>query len=614
MTKLAVTLDTETFPNCFLLVARVIDTELTFVFEISDYRNDSDTLYAFLCLLRDTGSRAYGFNIVGFDGPVIHTFMKMGGKATARILYDKAIAIIQSQDEDRWSHQVYNSDRDFQWVCLYRINHFDNRARATSLKALEFSMRMDNISDLPFPVGTILNPEQIKVLTEYCIHDVKATELFRLKCLPMIEFRESLTAKYQEDFMNFADVKIGSKIFEMELEKAGVQCYEYGAEGRKPRQTQRPFLALKDCVPGWIHFDNSEFNRVCEWFKQQVVTETKGVFKDLTANIGGLEFVFGTGGIHASVENEIFDADEEMMIYDMDVAGMYPSIAIANEFYPEHLGTKFVEIYKQIVTERSKFKKGTPENAAYKLAANGAYGKSNDKFSIFYDPLFTMKITIGGQLMLAMLVERLLSIQGLRICQANTDGVTVYMPRAAKSSVDVICRQWETETKLVLEFVEYSKMAIADVNSYIAVYADKTKETKRKGRYEYELEWHQNHSCLVVPKVAEKVLLEDVPIRDTVQSWPDIMDFMLRIKVPRSSKLVNQDGKGIQNTCRYYVAIGGETLFKMMPPLKDKTEWRRFAVEKGRTVCVCNDIRDAVLSIDYDYYVNEVEKLTVGLR
>ena len=57
----------------------------------------------------------------------------------------------------------------------------------------------------------------------------------------------------------------------------------------------------------------------------------------------------------------------------------------------------------------------------------------------------------------------------------------------------------------------------------------------------------------------------------------------------------------------------GGTLTKIMPPLKGKTEYRRFAVEKGWKVCECNDIANAVLPIDYDYYVQEVEKLCLGV-
>jgi hypothetical protein len=78
--------------------------------------------------------------------------------------------------------------------------------------------------------------------------------------------------------------------------------------------------------------------------------------------------------------------------------------------------------------------------------------------------------------------------------------------------------------------------------------------------------------------------------------------------------MVEGDIELIQNTTRYYIAIDGGTLTKVMPPLKDKTEWRRFAVQKGWSVCVCNRIEDATLDIDFDWYVNEVEKLTLGMQ
>jgi hypothetical protein len=248
-----------------------------------------------------------------------------------------------------------------------------------------------------------------------------------------------------------------------------------------------------------------------------------------------------------------------------------------------------------------------------KLALNGTYGKSNDKFSIFYDPQFTMSITIGGQLMMSLLAERILSL-GIQIIQVNTDGITMMMRRDQKFMVDMVCRQWEQETRLSLEYAEYSKMVIRDVNNYIAVGVDG--KVKRKGAYEWKCEWHQDASALVVPKVAEQVLLHDAPIRKTVEGWADRMDFMLRIKVPRSSKLLYIDEHGeseIQNTTRYYISTEGGRLVKVMPPLKGKTEWRRFEVEKGVTCCVCNDIKDAVMPINYDYYVTEVEKLVLSM-
>mgnify|MGYP001405798424 CR=1 FL=1 len=135
------------------------------------------------------------------------------------------------------------------------------------------------------------------------------------------------------------------------------------------------------------------------------------------------------------------------------------------------------------------------------------------------------------------------------------------------------------------------------------------------------MEWHQNHSALVVPKVAEKVLLEGAPIRETVENWPDIMDFMLRVKVPRSSSLVieyrdngTEQQFPLQNTTRYLITKDGGRLFKVMPPIKSNPNWRQIGVEAGWKVTPCNDIKDAGESvIDFDWYVQEVEKLVNGL-
>jgi hypothetical protein len=312
------------------------------------------------------------------------------------------------------------------------------------------------------------------------------------------------------------------------------------------------------------------------------------------------------------VESEIIESNEGFVIVDLDVTSYYPTLAIANGFRPAHLGGSFVDIYQHLFEERKKHPKGSPENAMLKLALNGVYGDSNNVFSVFYDPLFTMSITLNGQLLLCLLAEMVMQhVPGVQLIQCNTDGMTVRIPHGSSAVLKRVCDWWQEQTKLTLEQMTYRRMCIRDVNNYIGQYLDG--KVKRKGAYEHDLEWHQNHSALVVPKVAEKVLLEGAPIRETVEQWPEMMDFMLRTKVPRSSFLTCGDER-IQNITRYYIAKGGGHLFKWMPPLKGKEEWRRIGVESGWGVQVCNDIREAGrLPVDFDYYVREVEKLVLGM-
>ena len=57
----------------------------------------------------------------------------------------------------------------------------------------------------------------------------------------------------------------------------------------------------------------------------------------------------------------------------------------------------------------------------FKLAANGIYGKSGEESSILYDPFYTMRTTIGGQMFLSLWTEKLVkAIPEIKFIQHNT--------------------------------------------------------------------------------------------------------------------------------------------------------------------------------------------------
>jgi hypothetical protein len=272
--------------------------------------------------------------------------------------------------------------------------------------------------------------------------------------------------------MNHNDTKIGKDYFAMRLEEAGVALYDFGPKGRTPRQTKRPVIQLKDAILPWITFQAPEFNRVLGWLKDQTITETKGVFDNVVARVNGFDFVFGLGGIHGSIESEVVESNDEYIIVDLDVTSYYPNLAITNGFYPEHLGKTFVSIYKHLFEQRKSYPKKSAESAMLKLALNGVYGDSNNQFSVFYDPLFTMSITLNGQLLLCLLAEGLMHIDGLRLIQVNTDGLTVRVPRANKWLVETAAAAWQQRTGLNLEEAVYKRMFISNVNNYLAEYEE----------------------------------------------------------------------------------------------------------------------------------------------
>lgn len=611
--------DIENYPNVFLFGAIHALTETPYIFEISHRRDDRQAFYLFTEYLREHRAEEVGYNNLGYDYPVQHSILNNIMYITNADIYKKGDSIINAGDENRFAHMVWEKDWIVPQLDLYKIHHFDNQAKRTSLKTLEFNMRMENIEDLPFTPWTYLTDSQIDTLRQYLIHDLKATLMFYKHSKKLINFRRELSAKYGRNFMNHNDTKIGKDYFIMELEKSGIQCFEPGS--RKPRQTHRPSIALNSVIFPYVHFEQPEFNRVLNWLRQQVITETKGVFTDLSADINGFSFDFGTGGIHGSIESQTIRSTENYVIIDLDVASFYPNLAISNELYPAHLGKQFCTIYKNVYDMRSSYPKGTPENAMLKLALNGVYGDSNNVYSPFYDPAYTMAITINGQLLLCMLAEELLKIPGLSMIQANTDGLTVYVPRVFTGQVEQVRHAWEKLTRLQLEEAIYDVMFIRDVNNYIAVY-EGGKKVKRKGAYchSVDLGWHQNHSMQVVAKAAEAALVHNKDIRDFITSHEDIHDFMLVTKVPRNSKLLWGD-KQVQNITRYYVSTDGAPLTKVMPPLAKSLKLnpdapeRRMSVCKGWLTTECNDMkRFNRATLNYDFYIKETEKLVAPLR
>ena len=601
--------DIETYPEVFTVAFYHVESCTMTEFEISFRVNEVTSLLSYLEMCKDTNQIMVGYNNLGFDEPIVQMIMQYGELTTELQIYEKCQAIIEG---DSFKHRIWPDQRILTQLDLYTINHFDNRAKATSLKILEFNMRSESIQELPFPPGSILDSGQIDMLKEYGKHDVMQTYKFLVECMPAIKLRHELTQKYGIDFMNMNDTKIGKEFFTdlLERDQPGI-CFDRDGFRKTKRQTIRHEIKLNDVIFDKISFNNDEFNRILEWFRAQTITETKGVFKGLECTVNDVNYVFGLGGIHASIESQTVVICSKYAIIDVDVTSYYPRIAMVNGLYPEHLSTTFCEAYERVFQMRKEHDKGTPENAMLKLALNGVYGDTNNQYSVFYDPQYTMAVTINGQLLLCMLAEWFNNMTAeCSVIQANTDGLTLKVRRNGLDEFQDVQRRWMDFTGLELEQAEYSRMFIRDVNNYIAEYTNG--EVKRKGCYEYVLPHEKNHSQMIVAKVAEKHLLHGANIEESVLFHEDMFDFMLRTKVPRSSRLMWGDEK-VQNVSRFYISTDGKPLVKVMPELKNKpgSGERKIGVAVGYNATVCNDLRNhTVQNIDYNYYIDQIKKIT----
>lgn len=670
----AIVYDVETFPNCFTFDMEMLHSDNGSTWEISEFRDDRQALLEFFDYLWRTQTPMTGFNNEHFDYPVIHYIFK-NPTVTVQDIYNHAMSIIQSQN--RFAHTIWPRDRFAPQIDLFKIHHFDNKAKTTSLKALQINMRSDSVVDMPVALGTNLSFDQInQFLKPYNVHDVKETKKFAFHSMPAINFRIGLIDQLGAEVINYNDSKIGSKILENRLGDDVLYTRdEFGR--RQKKQTVRNRIALNDIIFPYIGFNNPEFNRVLQWMKTQVLTpediedpeatiQTKGVFTGVKANVGGIDFHFGTGGIHGSVDAQKISATDEILIRDIDVASLYPSIAIVNNLAPAHLGEIFTREYARLPEERKEWqkKKGKKcvEANSIKLASNGTYGNSNNKFSVFYDPQFTMTITINGQLMLCMLAEWILTIPTVQLIQINTDGITYRIHRDYLDQVKAIEKQWQDYTLLNLEDVHYSRMWIRDVNNYIA--EDLEGNLKQKGAYWHPdplrfaesiseagpPAWHKDFNPVVVTRAAVDAMVNGIDPETFIRLQTDPFDFMLRAKVDRASRLMIGD-RQVQSTTRYFIARDGEPMKKVSPPTagneigeykraakisdhdykrimaeigpgvwderihtknKSKHQLREMSINQGWKVAECNRASDFRFDrIDYQWYVSEARKLII---
>ena len=157
-----------------------VDTGEWFFFEVSDRINQIEE---FRSAMRHWSYHKYtqvGFNNIGYDYPIQHAIMTDPTITCAADIFAVSKRIIDTPWNDRFSNRIPVYQHIVKQIDLFMVHHFDNQAKSTSLKMLEFVMRMKNIQDLPFPPETVLTHEEMDILIAYQRHDIDSTYNFYL--------------------------------------------------------------------------------------------------------------------------------------------------------------------------------------------------------------------------------------------------------------------------------------------------------------------------------------------------------------------------------------------------------------------------------------------------
>jgi len=636
--------DLETLKDFFLYVDLDSNSNTFNIFEISKFRNEYLLLLSHLQRLKGQ----IGFNNVAFDSQVQEylirnerKFSKFSGEQLAQILSEKANSTIEKANKQEWP-EFWDRDLTIKQVDLYKVWHYNNKAKMVGLKWLQYMMDWDNIEDMPIHhTDSVDTREKADLIIEYCKNDCLSTkrfyeitrgktDLILYKGIDKLQLRKNIRKEFDFDCTNFDDVKIGDEINKINYLKAT----NITRKQLKEKRSIIDSFTFGDCFPSYTKFITKELNNFINGISNiQVLLDKK---QEFPFKIGNTEYLMARGGLHSNDSPRLIIPTKDQILRDADIGSMYPNIIRKREIYPRHLGIQWLKGYTDIIQKRLNAKKLFKETKdpkyqsiqeAFKLALNGgSFGKLQEKSSWQFDPFACFKVTIGGQIDLMMLIEKLY-LGGINVISANTDGIVSLFDKTQEDLYKKICKEWEELTgfngsdKGELEYADYRLFAQRSVNDYIAVKVDKGEDVpKHKGAsFTVNHELHKNKSYRIIALALEAFYVKNVNPRTFIINHNNIFDFCAGMKTKGDWYLdaISTDNYDIvrtkqQKTNRYYVSNNGIKLTKCNPDgrqiQEDAGNWKHTIYNKH----VIKPIKD--YDINYNFYIEKIYKIICEIQ
>lgn len=661
--------DIETLKELFDIGIYNPDTDTWIEFEISNYKND---LYSFVKYYTSTHYDYYvSFNGISFDHQVLQLIVNEHDKwfdLSGLEICNKIYNFVQKLIDDQ-KYDLFLPYKEYQFpvkvIDLFKIHHFDNPAKRTSLKWIEFMMNMDVEEMSIAPDFSPLTEKHISDIKGYRKTDIFATlgllyltlgeldklsdlikrvsnieinldELDDYKGKNKIQDRFDVMKETGLNCLNWSDVKIGE-----EWNKTDYKNAENIKDDSQlfTKKVKHPFgQKFKNFFPKTLSFTTPLLQDFVKSFGDEFVKNLPQEFK---IKIGNTTYTIAKGGLHSTEKNRKIVCQQGWILRDADVGSQYPNSIVKLLIYAPHLKVTILNQYKSKIDKRIKYKKIAKEleekkeyeeartymsiQEMLKLCLNGGYyGKLGQPGSFLEYPEGLLKVCIGNQIEILMLIEMMES-NGIQVISGNTDGIVCYFPKEKEELYNKICAEWEEKVGNSfmgkLEYTDFSVLCQDSVNSYIGKKVNG--KIKKKGAFMTQYELNKNKSKRIVPLALEAYFIDGKDPIKFITNHKNIFDFCIGKKAFGKLHYEELDEDKCIAThhkiIRYYISKEGTVLKKRGinnngDPMDNHSEatdkdyyWLgQPKVKRFNKAVKYNSFED--YKINYSYYIMEVLK------
>lgn len=379
------------------------------------------------------------------------------------------------------SNQIISGKRDYMLENIAKqlptLDTMQELQIGLSLKEIESNLGM-NIKETPidFNIPRRLTKQEIQEVIQYCEHDVRTT-------IKVYELRQDYFESKMDICQEFVLEKKDVRETRANLAAKVLKCHQ----GRLPKGVKNNKDRLQFKLVDNLRTRNIPEEILKFYQNIKLRFEAGESFETLEKEklkytLYGVPHVYAFGGLHGAIPNFYYEGP----MLSVDVGSYYPSMMINFDFISR--GSEHPDYYKNLYKTRMKYKKEkNPKQGIYKILLNATFGAMKFKSSHLYDPVQNNNICINGQLILTDLLTCLQPYS--KIIQSNTDGILIAYQEKDLPQILNICKEWERNYGLNLDYEYASKIAQRDVNNYCILLnmsnSDGTSEYKIKGKGQF---------------------------------------------------------------------------------------------------------------------------------